>query len=301
MSILLTRDLTERGTDARELARMARDGTLEHLRRGAYAPAGTRDDTEQHRLQIEAAVRLAEAESYVSFGSAGVLHGLPVWRQSIMKVHLTRSRTHHGRVRRNVHVHVAPLREQDVTEIDGIPVTSPARTLVDLARTSSAAAGVAAGDHALATGLDPDDLADALHDGGRRHGIRRARWVASLLDGRAESAGESYSRLRMIEADLPVPDLQVVIDAVRGFDPRVDFLWPDVGLIGEFDGKVKYGRLLGPADDPGEVVFREKVREDRLRELGFEVVRWIWDDLARPQLFAARLRQALERAAARRR
>jgi len=75
---------------------------------------------------------------------------------------------------------------------------------------------------------------------------------------------------------------------------RSDFHRSKQRTLVEFDGKTKYGRSMQPGKDPGDVVFHEKVREDRLREMGFEVVRWIWDDLQRPnvleQRFAPRAR-----------
>ena len=65
--------------------------------------------------------------------------------------------------------------------------------------------------------------------------------------------------------------------------------------FGEFDGSVKYGRLRRPGEEPEDAVFREKVREDRVRDLGSEVVRWIWSDLQQPQALADRLQRALTR------
>ena len=44
-----------------------------------------------------------------------------------------------------------------------------------------------------------------------------------------------------------------------------DWCWLDHRLLGEFDGRVKYGRLLKPGQEPGDVVFQEKEREDLLR------------------------------------
>jgi hypothetical protein len=54
----------------------------------------------------------------------------------------------------------------------------------------------------------------------------------------------------------------------------VDFLWRDQRLVGEFDGKVKYGRLLKPGQSVSDVVYDEKVREDRIRDEDLGVVRW---------------------------
>jgi hypothetical protein len=65
---------------------------------------------------------------------------------------------------------------------------------------------------------------------------------------------------------------------------RTDFYWEEFRTVGEFDGKAKYGRDLRPGQDPGEAVYREKRREDALRDLGLQVVRWTWDELSRSAL-----------------
>ena len=105
----------------------------------------------------------------------------------------------------------------------------------------------------------------------------------------------------MFEHGLPMPEPQVVIRAPDGYEARVDFLWEDLGVVGEFDGEQKYGRLLRNGELPADAVFREKVREDRLREMGYIVVRWIWDDLQHPERLVARIKRALEVASASRR
>jgi hypothetical protein len=61
--------------------------------------------------------------------------------------------------------------------------------------------------------------------------------------------------------------------------------------VGEFDGKIKYGRLLRPGQDAGEVVYAEKLREDALRDTGLSVVRWTWQDLETFDEVATRLRR----------
>ena len=75
-----------------------------------------------------------------------------------------------------------------------------------------------------------------------------------------------------------------------------DWGWPEHGLLGEFDGRVKYGRLLRPGQDAGDVVFAEKRREDLLREAsGHRMVRLIWSDLGRPRLTADRVGSLMRR------
>jgi hypothetical protein len=71
-------------------------------------------------------------------------------------------------------------------------------------------------------------------------------------------------------------------------------------VVGEFDGRVKYGRLLRPGQGPGDAVFEEKRREDAIRDEGWGVVRWTWSDLAVPERLDERLRRALQRGSRRR-
>ena len=78
---------------------------------------------------------------------------------------------------------------------------------------------------------------------------------------------------------------------------RTDWAWLKQRGLGEFDGKVKYGRLLRPDQDPGEVVFEEKRREDLLREVADAwMIRLVWSDLDDPGQAAARLRARFSRA-----
>lgn len=75
---------------------------------------------------------------------------------------------------------------------------------------------------------------------------------------------------------------------------RTDFGWEERRLVGEFDGRIKYGRLLEPGQEPGDAVFEEKRREDAVRAEGWGVTRWVWADLAAGHRLAARVRRALE-------
>ena len=78
-----------------------------------------------------------------------------------------------------------------------------------------------------------------------------------------------------------------------------DWGWPEHGLLGEFDGKIKYGRLLRDGEEPGDAVFREKVREDAVRDAsGCRMVRFVWRDLYRDVETAARIRRNLRGRAA---
>jgi hypothetical protein len=113
------------------------------------------------------------------------------------------------------------------------------------------------------------------------------------------SPGESRGRWLFRQAGLAAPELQFqVLDAGGSLRGTCDWAWREHRLLGEFDGRAKYGRLLKPGQDPGEVVFAEKQREDLLRELtGFSMVRLVWSDLKRPRLTADRVERLLRRTA----
>jgi hypothetical protein len=110
-------------------------------------------------------------------------------------------------------------------------------------------------------------------------GVGAAGRAVALSDGRAESPLETRGRLALAAAGLPVPELQVELHSSRGFVARVDAWFDDAAVALEFDGRVKY---LEPRDgrDPGEVLWREKRREDEVRALGVRFVRIAQEDLA---------------------
>lgn len=279
-NILLTRDLLEGGYDKDELRRLGRNGTLTHLRRGAWTrpapdPASTLED--RHRLLTGAVAAQVRPGAVVSHVSAATLHGLPVWKDQLDRVHLTRNRSTGAKRRSDVEVHSALLPPQHVELLDGVPVTSLARTVADLGRSLPFEQAVAAGDRAAALGLDFGDLEVVLESMQRWPGVCQARRVANFLDSRSESVGESVSRVRIAEEGLPSPIPQREIFDLDGvLIGRVDFVWERYRTIGEFDGKIKYGDLLKPGQTAADVLFAEKLREDALRDAGWRIVRWIW-------------------------
>jgi len=158
-------------------------------------------------------------------------------------------------------------------------------------------AAVVVGDAGLgAARLPVAAVADALAYAERRPGHPAARRALEFLDGRSESVGESRSRVALAALGFDAPELQTsLLGPDCEFLGRVDFLFADAGVVGEFDGKVKYGKYLREGQDPGEAVFAEKQREDSIRDTGWEVVRWTWRDLADPAVIDARIRRALRR------
>lgn len=275
---------------------MLRTGELSTVRPGTYLAGGWPERAEdRHRVMIRAAVADFGRGAVVSHVSAAVLHGLPGWAIPMTRVHVTHRRPSGGRRSSNVHVHVASLADDEVTEVMGIAVTSVARTVIDVARTCGFEQGVVVADAALTAELaDTGSLARAVAAVIGRRGAPAARRVIRFADSRAESVGESRSRVAIARAGLPPPLPQWEIrDRVGSIVGRSDFGWPEHGVAGEFDGRIKYGRLLRPGEQAGDAVYREKRREDALREHVRTVVRWDWDDLDDFRATAQRIRRAL--------
>ena len=186
------------------------------------------------------------------------------------------------------------MTDDDVVEVDGFRITSPARTIADLARHLPFEQVVVAADGALFRKLmTSEQLNDAVAAISGAPGGRSAARVARFASGLSESVGESRSRVMMHKAGLPEPELQVNVHDANGTPlGRSDYGWLRGQLLGEFDGKIKYGRLLKPGESAGDVVFKEKLREDALRDNGSRVVRWVWAELARPNEVILRIRRA---------
>lgn len=284
-------ELLKQGLTAAEIKRMVRSGELIPLRRGCYARRSTALTPEAQHLQLLAATRPSlAADTVLTHGTAAVLHGLPVPIPQLTKIHITRPDTS-GRTTRCVWRHSAPLPPTSLTEVAGVPVTTIERTVVDLARWLSYPDAVAVVDAALRLGVEREALDHEIHLAKRRRFNERARRAVAFGDPRAESPGESRSRVLIADLNLPMPDLQREFHNAAGeVDARVDFDWDEFGVCGEFDGHAKYGRLLKPGQSVERVIHFEKQREEVLRTHDRWTVRWDSNSLKDP----ARFRRIIE-------
>ncbi len=191
-------------------------------------------------------------------------------------------------------MHSARLAADEITVVDDIQVTTPARTVVDMARSVDFEQAVVIGDSALRKGLTTaDELRRHLGRAPHRPGSRKAAKVIEFLDGRSESVAESRCRVAFRRAGLPDPEPQAQVCTDDGACVgRVDFLFAELGVIVEFDGKVKYQSELRGRRTAEQVVIAEKIREDQLRALGWLVVRLTWADLEDPVELVRRIRAA---------
>jgi hypothetical protein len=242
----------------------------------------------QREAHAEHAIALGwglPADAVISHESAAVLHGLPTYAIP-SAVRVTRIRGNGVRTS-DVHVHRATLRPRDRAIADGLPVTSMARTVVDLGRRLPFGAALVTADAALRAGLRLPELEDVLRHQWTWPRVRHAMPVVRQADGRSESPLESFTRSRFITLGLPLPTLQRNVVGASGWVARSDFLWEQYGVVGEADGRIKY-----LADE----LWAEKQRQDDIEDAGYEVIRWIWRTAHAPDdEFARRLRRKFER------
>ena len=270
-----------------------RAGTLARVRRGAYV------FTNSDEAQLPASALIEAAEPFIGDGvvlshlSAAALWGMPLWRLAHdRRVWLTRSGPTRGNIRGPVHMLNCPWSRGEVAERDGVPITTMARTAVDLGRTFGADAGIVAADWVLRQGVSPDELREVLENHRRRPGVRAARLAVTMASPLAESAAESVSRLRMWQVGLPRPvEQREFFDGTGRLVARGDFTWEDERLVGECDGRMKYDKPW--SGRPSDAVAQQRYREDWLREHGWAIVRWMAEDLDRPRVFHRRIAHAL--------
>jgi hypothetical protein len=275
------------GASTAALERGAREGQLTRLRPGVYADAvgwSKLAGHERHLLRMAAIARTFRSRPIFSHHSAAAIWGLPILGEPAV-VQVSFEGPHGMAKRHGVRATRTTFEDGDVVEHAGYLVTSLARTAVDLARSRPLAHGVAALDHAIRSGaIDRALLEDDIARRRPFVGVRRLERAHAHAHGLSESPLESVSMARFAEFGWPAPEQQVSLVAPSGKRYRVDFLWRESGVVGEADGRAKYTT----ADD----LWREKRREDDLREVVPRFVRWEWDDAWHGRGLAARLERA---------
>jgi len=296
--VVTAAELSAAGTSREQLRRLVRRGALLRLARGGYVPAALAAAESGSRAgehAVLAATVLAVTQGTVaSHHSAALIHGLDLLTSGTGEtVAVTRppGGTSSRTGRPGVRVHIAALPDGHVTTRRGLPITSVARTVIDLARTSSFLAGVVAADSALRTKQTSKvELRSVSTACARWPGIQMARRVVAFCDVRSESALESISRVAFRDHGLPPPELQVWVGNATGTIGRADFLWRKYRTVAEADGAIKYA-------DPSRAMAQLK-RDARLREAGFEVIHFTWPEITRaPAAVVASIKVAFRRAA----
>lgn len=284
----------ELGLDPGAVRQLVRKGQCLRLSRAVFVSKDLwfcADDRDRHLMLARMALDAGPAGAVLSHDTAALVHQLQTlepWepRPPTLTVTLPRhvrlTPTNRYRLQR------AALPASHLLTVDDLLLTSAARTVVDLARSATFTAGVLLADSALRKQLCTVEQLRSTY-------FRCQDWPGALAAGRAvffadplcESPLESVVRAAFHEQGLPPPATQVPFH-LGATSYRLDFLWEEMKTVAEADGLSKY-------TDPA-VLREEKLREDRLRDMGFEVVRVTWRDATtEPEKVAARVRAAFDR------
>jgi len=269
-------------------------GDLVRLRQGVYATriavqwAGT-DGARRHVLRVLAARATVGDHAVASHHSAAMLHRLDLLNpppEGTVALTLPPDRPWNRARPASVLFHTAGLSAEHLTRRYRLPVTTAARTVIDLARTLPFTDAVVAADSALreekATKPELGKILDACT---RWPGVRQARQVLEFADERAGSPLESAARVVFDQSGLDPPELQATVFTPSGAC-LVDFLWRAHRVIAEADG-------LGKYNDRNDAI-KQLERDRRLRDAGFRVVHFTWKELfGTPELVLRRIRAAI--------
>ncbi len=218
------------------------------------------------RERILATAKNSPGNLVVAGLSASILHGTK-WFEPEFKVELLHALTGSSWQGTGRTTHRYQLSPEDVTEVDGVRVTTPVRTAFDVGRIPPEWRGLGNLD-ALhrASGFSLPALFRYIDEHRGWRFIRQLRAIAPLVDGSAESPPESWVRLLIVRGDLPMPETQIVVADETGYEfARVDLGYRARKIAIEYDGKDFHS-----SDKQRE---HDAHRDAKLRELGWEPVR----------------------------
>lgn len=286
--IVSTIDCRRAGFTYADVASKCRSGEWSRLARGAYLVAADASDGPNRAESVRAAVASFGQDAVVGLQTAADLHGIggaspSTWIHLILPASV-------GRARRILDPAIKPhqfaLRDEDVTVLSGIRVTTAARTLMDLVCCLDRFGAVAVADSSLNRGLvsEADIAALSVRLAGRRGSVV-GRQALAEADGRAESPLETRVRLRAADGKVAPDQLQYVVRRSDGSVlARCDFAWTGSRLIGEADG-------VDPHTTP-EALFHDRERQNALLAMGFRIVRFTWPDTLTPNRIPEMVRAA---------
>ena len=287
-----------------QLSRAVRTGRSERVAVGVYLPTAIWESLgprAKYLARVRAVAETRKNRPVLSHWSAAAVHDLPIVGDWPREVHTIVNPTSGGRSRNDVVKHSMMLGDTDVLEIDGLLVTTVARTVLDIAATNDFRSAVVATDQALhvdrfGRGAPLTTKSELWQLWERRMpfgGHARTRAVIEFGETNADTPLESVSRVNMRVIGCPRPILQSSFSDYLGLIGETDFNWPRFALLGEADGDRKY---LDEAYRSGrtveQVMVDEKVREDRLRALPRGVSRWRWKTAINPAILRAKLSDA---------
>ena len=306
--IVTAAELASAGLTESKINILVGRGVLTRTARGLYARSDqikqlSTNERGLDALRVAAACAIAGPESVGSHAHAAAIHKLALLTRPnptsvSVSLPLKSPRTNWSR-RPSINLHVSELPAEHRIVRYGVPLTTVARTVIDVARTTSLREGVVAADSALhGKQTTKKELYAVIDRCARWPGIAQARRAVDFSDALSESPLESLARLVFAEGGLPTPKLQAWIGGdVGGVGRplgRADFYWPAHSTIAEADGAIKYS-------DPTRAQHQLQ-RDDDLRQAGFQVVHFTWQQIhATPGQIIQSIRAAFAQNAALRR
>ncbi len=273
------------------LLRELRDrGAIRRVVHGVWVSTRVLDSIE---LRAQALRLVLPDSAVVTDRAAAWLHGVPILpRASYPEVpRISVFRRTGTRVRRpDVQGGRRQLKDRDVVEIEGVLVTSPLRTALDLGRLLWRLDALAALDGFLRVGVPHAAVLTEIERFRGHRGVVQLRALAPLADRRAESPGESALRLHWYDAGLPRPELQWWVydgDAARF---RLDLALPEIRYAAEYDGEQHHS---SPEDRGADATRRAWLRDARAWHLGVYTKLHVYDRAVDP---CPRLRAEYEQA-----
>lgn len=249
--------------------RRLRNSDVAHISRGLYRPLSWDFD-------LEAAARALSAASpgaWISHVTAARIKCfiLPPWLADSTELHLSKPRSLPEVRRKGVIGHTVLARDDEIEVTDGIRISTPSRTWLDMSRRVSLADLVCMGDqliriprHHFEGRSQPLDTLDGLSSLVKRHpnlqGVVRAREALELMRIGADSGPETLLRLAISDLDLPEPELQLALRPDDPNSPTCDLGYRQRRLAIQYDG--------------GHHLLEPQRLSDRRRDRAFEAAGW---------------------------
>ncbi|MFI6129753.1 type IV toxin-antitoxin system AbiEi family antitoxin domain-containing protein [Micromonospora sp. NPDC051141] len=272
-----------------QIRHLVRSGRWTRVSRGCYLPMAAPPEAALRRTRIRAVIRSLGPGAVAVLDTAAELHGIGGLRPSAaIHVSVPPPRPHvQRRAERRLVVHQLTLGPAEIGEVDGVPTTTPLRTVADLVLRVDRYPAVCLLDSALNRQiLAESDLHLLLRQLAGRRGAVAARRHLAEADGRAQSPLETRTRLRCVDGGVPPDALQLHVRDDDGYLLGVgDMGWRAARVIAEADGRVPH---LTP-----DAIFADRFRQNRLVNAGWRILRFTWADTLRPDYIPATVRQAL--------
>ena len=289
--LLTTATARQLGLDRMALRRMVTSSALLRVCRGLYAvPALVDPSPEAWHLHLAYGASMLYDDVTMTGATALLAQGVTVWNTPLKKPALLRPPD------RSASASAFWVRPRQCTHVDtpwgrAEPV---AEAVVQHTIDHGISQGVVSADCALHQRLITRDELSAVAERVRSWPrSSRVRSMLTFVDPAHETPGESLTAVIAGAAGIRLVPQVTITDEDGRFVARVDFVVEGTSVIVEFDGRIKYDQA------PGSVLFEEKKREDRLRALGYVVVRIVWADLHSNGAVIAKIKAGLALAAGR--